>query len=54
MTFFSSKKSINLFKELKPEERIIVMDGTFDVVPIGEFNQLLVIYGVFIDKVSGK
>lgn len=52
MCFFSSKKSIDLFEHVEAGERIIVMDGTFDCVPIGEFSQLLVIYGVYIFKVS--
>lgn len=41
---FSSYTSISLFKKHKLE--------TFAVVPIGTFKQLLIIYGVYIEKVS--
>lgn len=30
----------------------IIMDATFSIVPVGSFNQLLIIYGVYIEKVS--
>lgn len=50
--FFSSKDSIEVLEEYVPYgEREIMMDGTFDVVPLGSFNQLLVIYGVYMGKV---
>lgn len=52
---FSSVKSIDLFKSRTSYgQRTIMIDGTFDVVPIGPFNQLLVIYGVYIEKVSRR
>lgn len=50
---FSSHTSINLYKSrTKAENRIIMMDGTFAVVPIGTFDQLLVIYAVYMEKVA--
>lgn len=43
---FSLFISIQIFESrINFGERILMMDGTFDVVPMGEFNQLLVIYG---------
>lgn len=50
---FSSKDSINVFEQYAPcGEREIVLDGTFDIVPVGAFKQLLVIYGVYMEKVG--
>lgn len=50
---FSSANSIQTFESrIKFGDRIFMMDGTFDVVPIGEFNQLFIIYGVYMEKVS--
>lgn len=50
--FFSSKDSLNIFEQNVPYgERNIVIDGTFDVVPLGTYNQLLVIYAVYMEKV---
>lgn len=52
---FSSKTSIELFSSrIKHGERIMMMDGTFAVVPIGSFDQLLIIYGVYMEKVISK
>lgn len=49
---FSSKSSIELFvSHVRPLDRIIMMDGTFAVVPIGSFNQLLILYAVYMEKV---
>lgn len=51
--FFSSKKSIEIFENNEDfGERQIMIDGTFDVVPIGSYKQLLVIYAVYMEKVS--
>lgn len=50
---FSSKKTINLIKDKIPvDEREILMDATFKVVPKSPFNQLLVVYIRFQKKVS--
>lgn len=49
---FSSKMSINLMQSHIPiERRHILMDATFKIVPIGPFNQLLIIYVNCIKKV---
>lgn len=50
---FSSAKSIALVKEfIEPQERFFVMDATFRVTPIGDFEQVLVLYVQFGIKVS--
>lgn len=42
---FSSKVSIQLIeKEIPPDQRQILMDATFRTVPVGPFNQLLILY----------
>lgn len=47
-TVFSSKTSIQLFSaRSKHRERVMMMDGTFAIVPIGSSDQLLIIYGVY-------
>lgn len=52
---FSSYISIQTFESrVKFGERTYMMDGTFDSVPMGTFNQLFVIYGVYIEKVLRK
>lgn len=49
---FSSPATIALFESrIRYGERVVMMDGTFDIVPLGVFNQLLMIYGIYIDKV---
>lgn len=49
---FSSESSIRLFtSRVKPFDRIMMMDGTFGVVPIGPFNQLLIIHAIYMEKV---
>lgn len=49
---FSSESSIKLYcSHVKYGDRTIMMDGTFDVVPIGSFDQLLIIYAVYMEKV---
>lgn len=51
--FFSSKKSIEIFEKNESfGKRNIMIDGTFDVVPVGAFKQLLVIHAVYMEKVS--
>lgn len=53
--FFSSAKSIALVKEfMEPHERFFVMDATFRVTPIGEFEQVLVLYVQFGIKVKSQ
>lgn len=50
--FFSSKDALDIFEQNVPYgEREIMIDGTFDIVPIGTFKQLLVVYGVYMGKV---
>lgn len=50
---FSSAKSIALVKEfIEPYKRFFVMDATFRVTPIGDFDQVLVLYVQFGIKVS--
>lgn len=42
---FSSKQTIELIeKNMKPSERHVLMDATFRIVPVGPFNQLLILY----------
>lgn len=42
---FSSRKSIELIEKYIPvPERHILMDGTFRIVPVGPFKQLLILY----------
>lgn len=49
---FSSPSAINLFKKnVKYGERTVIMDGTFAIVPTGEFNQILIVYAVYMEKV---
>lgn len=49
---FSSQSIIEQYCErVKYGDRHIMMDGTFAVVPIGSFNQLLIIYAVYLEKV---
>lgn len=49
---FSSKGSIELFSSrVKYGDRVIMIDGTFAVVPIGSFDQLLIVYAVYMEKV---
>lgn len=50
---FSSPTTIELLeKNEKYGERVMMMDGTFAVVPIGSFNQLFIIYTVYLEKVD--
>lgn len=50
---FSSAKSIELILEnTREEERMFLMDGTFRITPRGVFNQVLIIYFHYRNKVS--
>lgn len=49
---FSSAKSIRLIDEhVSPENRTILMDATFSIVPLGCFSQILIIYAAYSGKV---
>lgn len=49
---FASQSIINRVVELPQDRRHFFMDGTFRVVPYGEFKQLLVIHISFFEKVK--
>lgn len=49
---FASERIINEIKKMPAERRHYYMDGTFKVVPYGAFNQLLIIYVEFFQKVK--
>ena len=49
----SSQKIIKLITEnIPPENRKYLIDATFNIVPRGCFNQLLIIYTKYIDDIS--
>lgn len=48
---FASQRIINEIELLPEDSRHFYMDGTFKVVPYGSFNQLLIIYAEFFQKV---
>lgn len=48
---FASQFIIDRIATLPPDDRHFLMDGTFRVVPYGDFYQLLVIHVKFIEKV---
>lgn len=49
---FSSKKSIiNIQNHVPVENRTILMDATFAIVPLGCFTQILIIYASYSGKV---
>lgn len=48
---FASQQIIDEIEQLAPERRNYYMDGTFKVVPYCSFNQLLIIYCEFFQKV---
>lgn len=49
---FSSAKSIKLIQQhVLPENRKILMDATFGIVPLGCFKQILIIYASYSGKV---
>lgn len=41
---FSSPKTIELIGDIPPSKRKYFVDGTFKIVPIGPFSQLLIIH----------
>lgn len=47
---FASEYIAERVAELEPNRRHFFMDGTFRVVPYGDFSQLLVIHAAFFDK----
>lgn len=47
---FASKPIVDKVAELEPHRRHFFMDGTFRVVPYGDFSQLLVIHAAFFEK----
>lgn len=50
---FSSKYIIDLIeKHIDVNNRCYSLDGTFKVVPVGPFNQLLIFYVNYIEKVG--
>lgn len=49
---FASQRIIDEIAKLPEERRHYYMDGTFKVVPFGDFNQLLIIYAEFFQKVK--
>lgn len=50
---FTSFHIIEMIKEnIAPNNRCYLMDATFKIVPHGCFNQLLIIYITYFDKVS--
>lgn len=49
---FSSKASIDLLKKyIEPSKRFFIMDGTFRITPQAIFNQVLILYVRFGQKV---
>lgn len=48
---FASQPIIDEVLKLDEERRHFYLDGTFKVVPYGQFSQLLVIYAEFFEKV---
>lgn len=49
---FSSAKSIKLIQDhVRAENRTILMDATFSIVPLGCFKQILIIYASYSGKV---
>lgn len=51
---FASQPIINEIDMLPEDSRHFYMDGTFKVVPYGNFNQLLIIYAEFFQKVGSS
>lgn len=49
---FSSMRTIKLIQQhVTPENRTILMDATFSIVPSGCFTQILIIYAAYSGKV---
>lgn len=53
-TVFASKQVMSLIDKHIPEDRRYMMDGTFDVTPLGCYYQLLVIHIEYQNDVSYK
>lgn len=51
-TLFASMQVVKMIQHFLPENRRYLMDGTFDVTPLGCYAQLLVIYIEFKNDVS--
>lgn len=52
-TFLASETIIELIQaNIEPAQRKFMMDGTFKIVPVGIFKQLLIIYVEYFDCVS--
>lgn len=51
-TMFASMDVVKMIEEYIPTDRRYLMDGTFDVTPIGCYSQLLIIYIEFKNDVS--
>lgn len=51
-TVFASMQVVKMIKKYIPENRKYLMDGTFDVTPLGCYSQMLVIYVEFKNDVS--
>lgn len=50
---FSSIKTIKLIQEhVQSDNRTILMDATFSIVPLGYFKQILIIYAAYGGKVN--
>lgn len=49
---FSSRFIMNMIESHIDNSRHYLLDATFKVVPVGPFNQLLIFYVNYIDKVS--
>lgn len=51
-TVFASMQVVKMIQQFLPDNRKYLMDGTFDVTPLGCYAQLLVIYIEFKNDVS--
>lgn len=52
-TFLVSETIIDLIKKnIDPDRRKYMLDGTFKIVPIGVFKQLLILYVEYHDAVG--
>lgn len=52
-TLFASLQMIDLIRQyIPPHSRRYMMDGTFDIIPLGPYYQLLLIYIEYRNNVS--
>lgn len=51
-TLFASMQVVKMIQQFLPDNRKYLMDGTFDVTPLGSYAQLLIIYVEFKNDVS--